>query len=112
MNMKERAGHEEIFKERSLSILSTAIIISLNLSFNSEGVATMDCPFCKEPLAEGLLQSSRAIIWDPKPSAGMVMPYSDNAFYVANGRWKGNLIKSYYCDHCRVILTFREDESK
>lgn len=72
----------------------------------------MNCPFCKEPLAEGLLQSSRAIIWDPKPSAGMVMPYSDNAFYVANGRWKGNLIKSYYCDHCRVILTFREDESK
>lgn len=72
----------------------------------------MNCPFCKEALAEGLLQSGRAIIWDPKPSAGMVMPYSDNAFYVANGKWKVSSVKSYYCDRCRTIITFREEEHK
>ena len=38
MNMRAHAGHEEIFEERSLSTLSTAIIITPNLCFNSEGV--------------------------------------------------------------------------
>lgn len=65
----------------------------------------MNCPYCKALMRDGYLQSARAIMWDPKLSAGMVMPYSEGSFYVVNNYIKPNAIKSYFCDTCHVLIT-------
>lgn len=72
----------------------------------------MTCPFCNQVMKDGFLQAAKIIVWDPQKLGGCVQPYNEDSFPLANNFWGNCAVKSYYCDHCRVIITFREEEQK
>ena len=62
----------------------------------------MICPYCREEMDKGLVQSSRDIFWSRKKKKMFFMALSSDDIPIASG-FNGAIKESYFCKNCRKI---------
>jgi len=55
------------------------------------------------------MQSAREIFWSEKKRKLFFKPEGNNDFTLSKFKLNGAIVKSYYCENCRFIITKRED---
>ena len=72
----------------------------------------MLCPYCKNEMEEGVLQSSHAILWSPEKESGAFLPIGEKAFKVSHGFWNGCFVDASFCRQCGILISKLPGESE
>ncbi len=62
----------------------------------------MTCPYCQEPMEEGLIQSARTIIWSRRKKEFFFIPTKDD-LTLAKGM-NGSYKEAHFCKKCHKII--------
>ncbi len=66
----------------------------------------MKCPYCKQEMVLGYIQSSRMLVWDKEKLSGMIIPNSpEDGMILTKGIWKKHAIESNFCEKCSILLS-------
>ena len=106
-----------IYQTRASGVRGEGLLFPMHTVFFSdkirnEGGLKMNCPYCGKELTEGLIYSSKDIIWfeGPEVKCNGAFLGHQGVFNgcrwekLSHGFWKGCFIDGHYCDNCGKIL--------
>lgn len=67
----------------------------------------MKCPFCGEPMTDGIIQSPQEINWHSggrKRIVNAAWLYSDSLVLSERSFWRGSAVRAARCGLCRKIV--------
>lgn len=72
----------------------------------------MKCPYCKQPMQQGYLQSGQGFIWSPEKKEDIFIASKETDINFRESIWKGCYAESWYCADCKKLITEVEPEQK
>lgn len=64
----------------------------------------MICPYCKQEMKKGFIQSPRQIFWGEKKHKTFFIPSEEGEFAISKGVFTGSTAEADYCSNCEKII--------
>ena len=68
------------------------------------------CPYCKQEMEQGYIQSARPIIWDKEVLEIIISLKKNRGFYVTKKNFDTNHFEAYYCCDCNLLVSQLKDK--